>query len=88
MTEKEFFNGILKANNVADNAIVFLREIDETDNIIEVNPQLAATYMELDGNSKIDKETSKHLNALKSKVKKILPKNNLHEFKVNIKSIL
>ena len=36
----------------------------------------------MDENNKIDKETTRHLSDLKSKVKKIIPKTNLHELKV------
>ena len=82
MTEKEFFNGVLNAKNINDNAIIFLREIEDIENIIEQNPDLAASYIDLNENKNIDKESKKQLDCLKTSVKKISQKANIHELKV------
>ena len=46
---------------------------------------MASNFIELDETNKvIDKDVKKHINELKSKVKKSLPKTNIHELKVSI----
>jgi hypothetical protein len=42
----------------------------------------------LDENNKVDKDVKKHINNLKSRVKKCLPATNIHEFKVNYIELL
>ena len=82
MTEKEFYNGILNIENAKNNSIVFLREIEDIEKNIEENTRLAGCFIELDENNEIDKDVGKHLKDLRTKVKKALPKENIHELKV------
>ncbi len=81
MTEKEFYNGILNAEEAENNSIVFLREIEDIEENIEQNTRLTGCFIELDENNKVDKDVKKHLKDLRSKVKKFLPKTNIHELK-------
>jgi hypothetical protein len=84
VTEKEFFNGILNAEDAKNNSIVFLREIEDIEKNIEQNTQLIGSFIELDENDKVDKDVKKHLKDLRTKVKKVLPKTNIHELKVRM----
>jgi hypothetical protein len=81
VTEKEFYNGILNAEEAENNSIVFLREIEDIEENIEQNTRLTGCFIELDENNKVDKDVKKHLKDLRSKVKKFLPKTNIHELK-------
>ena len=82
VTEKEFFHGILSAKDASNNSILFLREIEGIENKIEQNHVLASSFIELDEHNKVDKDVKKHINELRTKVKKCLPKTNIHELKV------
>ena len=84
MTEKEFYNGILNAEEAENNSIVFLREIEDIEENIEQNTRLTGCFIELDENNKVDKDVKKHLKDLRTKVKKVLPKTNIHELKVRM----
>ena len=70
--------------NSTDSSIVFLREIENIESVIEQNKQLAFNYIDLDEYNKIDEDSKLHLNELKSKVKKSLSESNIHILKVNI----
>jgi mannitol-specific phosphotransferase system IIBC component len=87
VTEKEMINGVLQAKNASENAIVFLREIEniETDeNIINNKPQLASRFIELSVEDKIDEDCKKYLDSLKyEKIANALPENNIHKLRVN-----
>jgi hypothetical protein len=87
VTEKEIFNGVLNGPDVANNAIVFLREIEniETEEkIIKNDPRLASRFIELDENMNIDEDAKMHLHELKDfKIRKALPESNIHKMKVH-----
>ncbi|RNA01612.1 NACHT and WD repeat domain-containing 2-like, partial [Brachionus plicatilis] len=83
VTEKEIFNGILKAKNVEKNVLYFEREIEDLDENIEKNVSIAKRFTELDKKNCADKEVRNLLDELKyKKIPSKLPESNMFKFKV------
>ncbi len=83
MTEKEIFNGILKAKNVKNNVLYFEREIEDIESYVDSNPSLTAKFIDLDSDKKIDKLANNLLEVLKNdKIRSKLPESNIFKFKV------
>ena len=88
ITEKEIFNGILRAskeNNVADNVLYFEREIEDIGSYVDTNPGLAGKFIDLDEDKKIDQSAKVLLDTLKhQKIGSKLPGSNTFKFKVTV----
>ncbi len=88
ITEKEIFNGILRAskeNNVADNVLYFEREIEDIGFYVDTNPGLAGKFIDLDEDKKIDQSAKVLLDTLKhQKIGSKLPGSNTFKFKVTV----
>ena len=83
MTEKEIFNGILNAENVANNVILFIREIEDVKDYIEIDKSIAWRYIDVDEENKIDEQAQALLTDLTmKKIPAKLPETNTFRFKV------
>ena len=83
VTEHEFYDGILNAENVNDNALCFVREIEDINDRFKENDALISKYIDLNEDKTIDQESMALLNDLKNnKLKKALSDNNLIKLKV------
>ena len=83
MTEKEIFNGILRAKNVENNVLFFEREIEDIEKHIESNTTLARRFIDLDKTNKVDVEAKRFLDDLKwTKIPSKLSAANTFKFKV------
>ena len=84
-TEKEIYNGIIKTKTVSENVLCFLREIDDIEESVRKNLNIAKTYIDVDRNNKIDDASKLLLNDLKTnKIKSKLPDANLFKFNVTL----
>lgn len=89
VTEKEIYNGILIAKNVANNALFFIREIEDIDNVCEdadkKDLSLLKKFIDMDNHEKVDQSAKKLLNDLKyKKIPGKLHEDNIFKFKVFI----
>ncbi|RNA01260.1 NACHT and WD repeat domain-containing 2-like, partial [Brachionus plicatilis] len=83
VTEKEIFNGILRAKNVEKNALYFERDIEDLDEKIDQNVNMAKRFIELDNTNCVDSEVRNLLDKLKKeKIPSKLPETNMFKFKV------
>jgi len=83
VTEKEIFNGILRAKKLTNNVLCFIREIDDIEENISSNIKLAKRFIEIDDNGNIDESPKSFLNALKyDKIPSKLGKENIFRFNV------
>lgn len=83
VTEKEIFNGILRAKNVDRNVLYFEREIEDLDENIDKNVNMAKRFTELDDNNCVDSEIRNLLDKLKNeKIPSKLAETNMFKFKV------
>ena len=83
VTEKEIYNGILNAKNVANNALFFVREIEDIDEHYGENPALSARFIDLDKHKQLDHDAQRLLDELKStKIREKLPDENIFRFRV------
>ena len=83
MTEKEIFNGILNAKNLAHNVLFFEREIVDIEQNIQSNRSLASKFVDLDGKYNVDENAKRFLNNLKyNKISSKLPQSNIFKRKV------
>ena len=83
VTEKEIFNGILNAKNLANNVLFFEREIVDIEQNIQNNRSLAAKFIDLDDKFNVDENAKHFLNDLKyNKIPSRLPSSNIFKLKV------
>ena len=83
VTEKEIYNGILNAKNLANNVLFFEREIVDIEQNIQSNRSLASKFIDLDDKFKVDEHAKSFLNNLKySKIPSRLPSSNIFKLKV------
>lgn len=81
--EKEIQAGIFKINDADNNAIVFLREIENLENDKYISKKFLSQFVELDENNEIDLCLKQRLNKLKTEiVTNALPESNIHKYKV------
>ena len=64
VTEKEIYNGILNAKNLANNVLFFEREIVDIEQNIQSNRSLASKFIDLDDKFKVDEHAKSFLNNL------------------------
>lgn len=83
VTEKEIYNGIIRAKNVENNALCFIREIDDIHENLNENVNLLKRYIDLNEKNEIDREANDLLEELKSnKISKSLCQENIFKFNV------
>jgi hypothetical protein len=83
VTEKEIYNGLIKAQNTKQNVLMFIREIVDIKDNIKSNAKLAGRFIDLDEGGNVDTDAENLLNSLKTdKIAKYLPESNMHKFKV------
>jgi hypothetical protein len=83
VTEKEIFNGLLKAKNRNNNVLYFEREIEGLEESIAENPELCGRFIDLTSEKKVDKAAKNLLDKLKNeKIKACLGCGNSHRFRV------
>ena len=83
VTEKEIFNGIIKAKNPNNNVLYFEREIENIEEKIGANPDLARRFIDLDANNQVDKSAKYFLeNLKKEKIRSKIADSNIFKFKV------
>ena len=83
MTEKEIFNGVIRAKNIENNVLFFVREIDDIEEHYKDNIKLSLKFIDIDKNKNIDETAKKFLNDLKyDKIPKKLPQSNIFKYNV------
>lgn len=82
MTEKEVFNGILRAPDVNKNVLYFEREIQGLEESIHCNPHLAGKFIDLNNDKTLDKSAKALLEKLKEKIPPKLHSANRFKFTV------
>jgi hypothetical protein len=87
VTEKEIYNGILIAKNVQNNALFFIREIEDIESACEEADKkdlsLLKKFIDMDSHDKVDQSTKNLLNNLKNnKIPNKLTGDNIFKFKV------
>lgn len=88
VTEKEIYNGILTAKNVSNNALFFIREIEDLENECEKITDkkdlgVLKKFIDMDKNNKIDQSAKNLLDILKyTKIPSKLPESNIFKFRV------
>ena len=74
----------MAAKNIKNNALFFLREIDDIEENINSNVNLAKRFIDLDKNNQIDQSAKKLLDDLKyNKIPNVLPESNIFKFNVS-----
>jgi len=83
VTEKEIFNGLLKAKNRNNNVLYFEREIEGLEENVRGNPVLCGKFIDLTNDKNVD-QSAKHLldRLKKEKIKSCMSSCNTHKFKV------
>ena len=83
VTEKEVFNGLLKAKNRSNNVLYFEREIEGLEESIAENPALCGKFIDLTSEKKVDQAAKNLLDKLKNeKIKPCMSSGNSHRFRV------
>jgi len=83
VTEKEIFNGILKAKNRNNNVLYFEREIEGLEENVRANPVLCGKFIDLTNDKNVDQSAKHLLDRLKNeKIKSCMSSCNTHKFKV------
>ena len=76
---------IMWAHDIENNCLAFHREIEDIDNYLnDQNFKLVSTFTDIDDDGKPNKNSQQRLNDLKISLKKKLPKENQHIFKVRV----
>jgi hypothetical protein len=87
VTEKEIFKGILNGKNLINNALFFVREIEDIESVCEKvekkHLSLVKKFIDMDKNDRVDQSAKMLLNDLKyKKIPAKLPESNTFKFKV------
>ena len=82
VTEVEILNGIIKAENVEKNVLVFFREIENIENILidNKNKSLLSRFIDIK-EEQIDQEAKELRENMRKKIYESLPQSNIFELK-------
>ena len=88
VTEKEIFKGILNGKNILNNALFFVREIEDIESVCEnvekKHLSLVKKFIDIDKNDRVDQSAKMLLDDLKyKKIPAKLPESNTFKFKVS-----
>lgn len=82
--EKDITNGMNNSKNLTDNALCFIREIEDIENKFSSIPAIAKKFIDLDKNNKIDESAIELLKKLKNeKIPSLLPETNIIRMSVS-----
>ena len=65
VTDHEISRGILKATDVDNRTLVFIRNIEDIEEFVKDGQDILGKFIDLDENKNVDEASKKHLNNLK-----------------------
>lgn len=86
VTEEEIYSGLIETPDSNDSAIVFLRDIENYDQLPLDNFKLLQSFIDYDEQKRLDRQSKTALDSLKNeKIKSKISPENIHHYSVGEK---